>query len=622
MLCKVNFIIFFMMLLNIKVVAQILDDSTELVYGPTTTKYIFEQDILNDDIQYFNVDTTISSFEKQSFVEKNDHKYQDLGGLGTALFPVFYVPQKMIGRISGYNAYRQFGYQQNNIKYYDTKSPYLKTFAYLGGENRNIIDFIFSRNINNHWNVTLGLNKITTDKQLSSNGVGDRQVEATSFIGYMHYKNETYPYQAIFNYSLQTHKTVELGGVRYTPDSIVSDLFQYQNSLLRLNDARNRFQSTHLHIYQDYRVKDALQFYHILDYTKEGTIYEDYSNDSGTQDGYDTYTDFYHHFFINEDTTYEQSELKSLQNEVGFKGNFSHVFYRLFMKLRSIDFGYVRSNPFEQKFEQYLGGYVRFNWKDKFDVTGKASLLPDGTYQLNTDFSSNNINFNYRSIRYHVPLLLQSYSGNHHNWQNDFSPIFANYLTGSLVTKFKFITLIPTVSILTYNNFVYLDTDITPIQSKSGAILSSVGGKVNFSFLNQKNEGWHVDNELIATTVSGGGAEMFRIPTFFYNGRYYWNGKFFNDNVPVQFGMSTHARTAYFANAYDPVIQGFYLQNDIQNDAYIKADAFVSMRLDKFFASLKWVYINQRNDDGYFTTPYYPGQRRTLDLIFKWLFFD
>ena len=82
------------MLLNIKVVAQILDDSTELVYGPTTTKYIFEQDILNDDIQYFNVDTTISSFEKQSFVEKNDHKYQDLGGLGTALFPVFMCLKK------------------------------------------------------------------------------------------------------------------------------------------------------------------------------------------------------------------------------------------------------------------------------------------------------------------------------------------------------------------------------------------------------------------------------------------------------------------------------------------------------------------------------------------------
>ena len=72
--------------------AQIVDDSTRNVYGPKTTLFTTEKDILNNTVAYQTLDTSIYLFERQSFVEKSGRRYQDLGNLGTALFPIFYEP--------------------------------------------------------------------------------------------------------------------------------------------------------------------------------------------------------------------------------------------------------------------------------------------------------------------------------------------------------------------------------------------------------------------------------------------------------------------------------------------------------------------------------------------------
>ncbi|MEM9895381.1 MAG: putative porin, partial [Bacteroidota bacterium] len=94
------------------------------------------------------------------------------------------------------------------------------------------------------------------------------------------------------------------------------------------------------------------------------------------------------------------------------------------------------------------------------------------------------------------------------------------------------------------------------------------------------------------------------------------------DKVPIEVGINAHARSRYFANAYAPEIQQFYLQNDLPIEAYYMADLFFNMKLDKFFMGIKFTHIDQPSDDGYFATPFYPGQPRTFDLIFRWLFFD
>ena len=304
------------------------------------------------------------------------------------------------------------------------------------------------------------------------------------------------------------------------------------------------------------------------------------------------------------------------------KGDLSSVFYRFYARIRSVDWRYLFYDPEEQAIENYLGGYVRFNWKEKFAVTGNAEYLLGGGYEITGNLSSNLLNVSYRSMNYQVPFIFSDYFGNHHEWHNNFESVFSNELKGQINLDFKSLEVRPKINLTAYNNFIYLDEQITPNQTSDGVLISSLGGDFNLRLLNGKNEGWNLEHEALFTNVSGGASSFVRVPELFLNARYFWRGRWFNDLIPVEAGIDAHGRTSYFANAYAPEIQQFYLQNEQEVYGYVATDLFVNMQVDKFFFSLKWTHFNEPRNDGYFVTPNYPGQPRVIDLIIKWTFFD
>lgn len=600
--------------------AQIVDDTTKQVYGPKTTKFIDEQIILNNG-EYQPLDTSIYLFERQSLVDKSERTLQDLGVIGTALFPILQDPAPKIGKTSGYTSYNRYAFDASKIKYYDTKSPFFDLFAMLGGGNRNILRIGFSRNINPNWNFGFNYNVITVDKQLARNGEGDRQVESSAFVGYTHYKHPKRPYQVLFNYSQLNHNTVELGGVRYlTNDEVRAELFQFDNALLRLDEAQTNVKLRRLHVYQDYRFADQFQLYNITDNYSEENTFKDFAG--GTSGTYDPYRDFYSNFFIDEDSTYQRANFNAFSNETGIKGNISSIYYRAFVKSRWVDFKYNYLDPDERAFEQYIGGVTRFKWRDKFSVTANGSYILGGGYELKGMLSSKLISAYYRTANYTVPYLNNTYFGNHHEWANNFNPLFTNELGGNIFVNLKLIELIPEIKLTSYQNYLYFDQQRQARQNNGTFVISRIGGRMNFRFLNDKNEGWHFENQIYYSTVAGDGSGLARVPDLIYNGRLFWRGEWFDDLVPFEVGLDTHARSAFFANSYAPETQQFYLQDDYKLESFFKADFFLSMRLDKFFLSVKWTHLDDPNDGGYFASPYYPGQPRALDLNVRWLFFD
>lgn len=607
--------------ISLIVSAQIVDDSTQLVYGPETTSFTTEASLLNNLEIYQNVDTSIYLFERRSFYDRSGRRFQDLGSFGTATFPVFFTPQQNIGQTSGFNAYKPFAIQPSEVKYYDTKSPFIELLVYLGGGNRNLVNVGFSRNVNANWNIGFDLKKITTNKQLAPESQTDRQVLGTSFVGYTHYKHPKIPYQIAANYSSISHKVVELGGARPTSDSLRTDFFLFDNALVRLEDAQGIVKNTRWHAYQDFQIAKQFQLYHVFDYARTSNVYKDFAGSTGTG-GYDLYSDFYQNFLIDSDSTQERNIMTTLSNEAGLKGNISSVFYRFYAKIRSVDWEYLLYDPNEEALEKYLGGYIRFNWKEKFAVTGNAEYLLGGEYKIGGNLSSDLINVNYTSMKYRVPFIYSDYFGNHHEWHNNFSSIFSNTLEGQVNLKVKSFEIRPKVQLTSYNNFVYFNENIDPVQSSDPLLISSIGGDFNFRIYNEKGEGWHLENEVLLTNVSGEDASRIRVPDLFYNGRLFWRGNWFKDLVPVEIGLDAHGRSSYFANAYAPEIQQFYVQNDQEIFGYVAADLFVNMKIDKFFFSLKWTHLNQPQDDGYFVTPNYPGQRKVIDFAVRWMFFD
>src|SRR5690606_25219450 len=87
--------------------SQILDDSTQLVYGAYTTYYTTFERIKNNDFRLTKIDTLVENLHNFEFVSR-DYRYQDLGVIGTSMKPVFYEPPKQIGAYAGFTSYEPY----------------------------------------------------------------------------------------------------------------------------------------------------------------------------------------------------------------------------------------------------------------------------------------------------------------------------------------------------------------------------------------------------------------------------------------------------------------------------------------------------------------------------------
>src|SRR5688572_16104055 len=192
--------------------SQVLDDTTKQVYGPKTSRYYFEEDVFLNRIMYHPIDTGIRNFHRYNYVQRNNNLYQDLGNIGTAIRPIYYEVPDIIGATSGFSAYDLY-WEEEKIKYYDTKSPYTNIRATLGGKGRSMTRVSFSRNITPQWNVGFNYRALLIDKQVQRQGKGDRNVRGTYYDIYTSYQSPDSAYRVMFSFRRNNHEADEYGGI-------------------------------------------------------------------------------------------------------------------------------------------------------------------------------------------------------------------------------------------------------------------------------------------------------------------------------------------------------------------------------------------------------------------------
>lgn len=602
---------------------SIVDDSSKLVYGPSTIKIYYEQDVKNNIDKGHDLDTVLYKFENFSLYDQHDRFYQDLGNNATAMAPIFYEAPDFIGKTSGFTSYnRQFKWPHQQ-KYYDTKSPYMNVGAVFGGQGRTNVDFTFTQNINPKWNIGIDYHRINSDKQIGADqNQGDLNARSTIYDLFTYYQHDTKPYKLFFNVTNYIQKNDETGGVLVlSEEPLEFEFFQYRDSRIQLEEATTDNNYNNVHLYHEYGFFKQFQLYHQLDRFNQKNTYVD-SEDDGTSSDYDTYTDFYDVFLIDDGGTDEGAKFSSFSNEVGLKGSVSSVFYRFYVRQRNVDFTYRLLNQ-DAVTEGYLGGLARFDWKG-YKVQAQAEFLSTGGYDLRGSLESPILEASYRSTLYESSYLYDNYFGNHYEWHNDNTQGFANVLKGNLKLKFGQLDFRPGLALSTFDEFFYFDQNRIAQQAVGTALMTQIGGHINYKLFTNRtyDHAFHFHNQLLYTTTAGAAGDLIRVPEFFFNGRYYWAGNIFQRSVPVEIGINAHAKSSYFANGFDPVTQQFHLQDDLPVDPFVAVDFFVNMRVDKVFAFLKVTHLNQGNNTGYFVTPYYPGQSRVIDLGVRWMFFD
>lgn len=603
--------------------SQILDDSTELVYGPSTLKYYQIEDQKDNILRPQSIDTTLYDLGNFTEWDRSHKQIQDLGANGTAIRSLYFTTPEMIGLRSGYDAYDPIVKQSSDFRFFDTKSPFMNLMAAFGGEGRSLVDFTFSRNIKPNINFGFDIERLTTDKQIGrAANTGDRNAEATNLDLNGFYRSKSNQYTAMFYVHRFVNTVNETGGVLLSEDEIREEVFAYEDAPIRLRGVEAKDVRVNVHLYHEYRLARALQVYHEFDFNRQKFTYFDAIDAGGTIGDFNQYTDNYPNFFLDSLETRNAQSFRALQNETGIKGDIAKGFYRVYIKRRDVLSEY-RYTTNVRAGELYVGGTLRYDLDERNKINANAEFLQTGDFKITGDIYNRFFEASYKLKQYQPTLLQQRYFGNHFFWNNDFQSVLTNEISGTLKADFKFVSLRPKISLSTISNFVYFDQDKTPRQADENLVLTNYSADIKFRWFTNKKLGEYFgfDNKIIYATTGGGDADKFRVPEFFYFGKFFWEGFFFENSLQVQVGADLMYRSAFDAPDYSFATQQFYLRDD-DVSSYFLADVFLNFKVEKVRIFFKWNHFNQRNNDGFQITPLYPGQQSVIDLGVNWLFFD
>lgn len=659
--------------------SRIIDDTTKQIYGPRTSRYYSEEDVFMNRNVLHRVDTSIRNFHRFNDVQRNDNLYQDLGVIGTAIRPIYYQLPEQIGVTSGFNSFDVY-WNREEIRYWDTKSPYSNMHVILGGRGRSITRATYSRNINPRWNFGLTYRGMFIDKQISRRAKGDRNVRGQYYHFFTTYQSKDSTYRIFANFRRGNHEVGESGGVRNdVPANFTYKDYFTIDAQPYLTEAINQELRMNIHLYHQYRIGSGLQVYHQLDRYRQSNRFTDRPSAEPDFD------------FVEIDSalTNDGAKFVSLRNEAGIKGSLSKLFYNGYFALRDYTMTYRNDTIFQGETisnnrirgtESYVGGRISLNIDSLLDVVGWAELLlPDGNYRIQGTIKSKWLDATLTQMQYEPTFMQQFYRGAHDYWNNYFVPeesrfssINVTRLSGSVHYRSKVFTFSPGLTFTRIGNYVYfkrvispiagdpgfpdsnpLDTDVLPIQSKGENVIASPHVRAELVLLR------HVflrGNAIYTRVVQESEGNPFELPELFVNGQLSYENIFFNGNLDMHAGVDIHWKSAYYALAYDVPTSQFYIQGDpgvagfngtggrnysgvftaggaaegrfltpaLPNQPNLPVvDVFFNAKIKRGRIFFKYNNLFQAiTGNGYFPTPLYPGQRNTLDFGFDWSFYD
>ncbi|MBK5280081.1 MAG: hypothetical protein JJE09_14580, partial [Bacteroidia bacterium] len=520
-------------------------------------------------------------------------------------------------------------FNSEEVKYFDTKSPYTRMYVVWGGKGRASTRVEFSRNISPQWNFGFNYRPLLIDKQVQRRGKGDRQTISHYMDGYMAYKTKNDKYSALINYRRIRHTVNENGGVNVTkPDSTYASLFEKNNATPKLSSATSVEQRNNLHYFHQFKVGKGLQIYQKGDKGKQYNLYRDDMNKDSS---------YYDHFEkkLGKDSIKVKDSVKFAywQNEFGFKGNAKNLYYNAYYKLRSYQFSYKYLHPDSLAFspkgkEHYAGAKVAYNFDSLNSVSGWVEYLLDGNYRFEGTLNSKWIDASARRLLSKPGFVQNAYRGSFDYWNNNFSNMQTDQAVAFLKAKIGPLFVSPGVTYTAYQKYIYylsnnglpsVDQQVLPVQSSGKQILVAPELRMDFEFFRS----FHFRPQVIYSKLLQNDDKALRIPELFVNSQIAFEDHMFKRSIEVQIGFDVHWHSAYTALGYDPAIQQFYVQDNVISPAFPLVDIFLNgkIKTGKFFVKYH-NFVQLITQSGHLPTPNYPGQGNVLDFGFELLLFD
>lgn len=619
--------------------------------------------LTKDSIQTLPLDTTLNGFQNFSIIAQPRNPTVGVGNLGLAAMPLLFDPRKTIGFDAGFHVLDYYAIGEDDIKYYQARTPYTNLYFASAGETEAVFRVTHSQNIKRNWNIGANFNRI------GANGYYARQrgdhLNADLFTWYQS-RNKRYNLwiSAIFN----TLKARENGSI--PNDSIYSKTNKDQSlgldhlsENIRLTDAGRIYRQNSFMIKQTYfvgRIDSLAQeiTQKILPTNKIAYTFK-YSRNSFTfqKNGLDDHTAI-PVGIADVSFTYDSTRYTNVQNEFLYsfflRGKGNSIIkneLKLDAGIRHDFYNYSQGVYYQNKKDAY------YNYTSTFQnitLLGSAGYRFSNRIDLNVDLqqifqgrnagdflydAKSNVLLSHSVGRIVLGGYFQNkspeevytrYFGNHYNWKENFNRsktinLSFNYYLDKLgleagaqyylLSDYLYFTVPLDRKTATHADYVANANNIIPAQAGSINLLKiTVGKKLSFGKFN-------LDSYLVYQKTDN--PDILRTPEAYAFASFYLNQTFFKA-LKTNVGFDIRYNTPYKNYSYSAAAGQFYVGEGTTFDTTPILDVWVKASLRRANLFVKTDYANQGLlSKGYYTINRYPMQDRVLFKFgVSWSFYD
>jgi len=379
----------------------------------------------------------------------------------------------------------------------------------------------------------------------------------------------------------------------------------FSNSGVQSNDSFIKF-----HFYHEFIGFKGLQFFQRLDLENRTAKFKDldfathlttkyYPNNYGTQT----------------DSLYNENQFQSYAHQTGLKGIFRGFTYRTYFKQRYWDVNNPIAGLQKNRLENYVGLFLQQKFNEKIDFTADGEYLLGSDYRLLASFISPF--FQVKASRSSVsPSIVHNWAYNAaFRWNQSFENVLFDELSGTLNIQRKQVYFRPTATIQRIAHYNYFDTLATAKQAVDAIGVFRSGFSAGGTF---KRFEWSA--LVLANTKTG--PDVLRMPNLVANANLALNVQY-KKLLYMQFGIDVQHQSAYYADAYMPVMQQFHLQDRYEIPAFVQGDAYVTLRINRVRLFFKMQNVTQGLlNSNYYTAYLHPAMARSFGYGVRWLLFD
>ena len=525
---------------------------------------------------------------------------------------------------------KQFSYLDiDEIKYYEVPTPTTQITYRTGLQQGQVLDAIFTLNFSRRLNVSLSY------KGLRSLGAYRRSLASHgNFRGTFQYRTKKNQYEIRGHLTRQDFFNQESGGL---PESEIEKFQSNDENYatrarldVNLNDAENQFDGNRIYLEHSYKLLANKDTINKKDFSnlKVGHVFTTENKEYGFSQPTNSSI-----FGNTSDSgaTKDNAKHTFSNNELNLEFNSKYVLGKIKAKVNITNYSYgydtiLNSNSSISKVK-LEGKIISFgaDWNAKiknFQLNASGTLNP-GNGILSGNFLKGEAFYKKDSLfEIKASLLISSKSSNFntllhqskfddYNWQNDFSSVN----TRDLGVQFRSKWINSSLNFTNIDNYTFFNENNQPEQFLNQIVYLKV--KVNREFRYKK---FALDNTLMYQNVSSGSA-VFRVPEMVTRNTLYYKDYWFKGKpMMVNIGATFNYFSKYKANAYNPLLAEFTLQNS-QEIGFPSVDVFFNAQVRRTRLYFKIDNVTSGfTEKNYFSAPNYPYRDFTIrfGLVWNW----